>query len=383
MASVRFSLKRKTGNLTSIRATVHHLGARQIFSTGIRIHPGQWDAKRQKIKIPSNPAYENQLNAQLQEFRLALIQTSSTANSPVQLGARSIYLAITDHKKRMIAAGCSNMSLKSFSTLASKLALFSPGDIRIAAIDQRFIQEFAAWLNLRNYTNSHTRKMVRLLQTILGHENPQGNWRGVKLPPDKYRDEIYLTPQEIEMLRKADLKPSLQRVRDLFLVGCYTGLRFSDLGQVNSKRVIIINGTPVLRIDTQKTKHIVTLPVSQALADILRRYPDGIPLISNQKMNKYLKILAELAGLTQMVEVTEYRAGQPVRLQFRKCDLIYTHTARRSFATNGVIAGIPIPEMMKFTGHKSLSSFIRYIRTSNDDAALLYSTHAFFSGSSS
>lgn len=103
-----------------------------------------------------------------------------------------------------------------------------------------------------------------------------------------------------------------------------------------------------------------------------------IDYLKNQKENDYIKEVAKKAGINKIVKIKEYRGGKEIEQYFEKWELVTTHTARRSFATNAMLAGIPITEIMKMGGWKSISSFAKYIRTTQIETALQYANHDFF-----
>jgi hypothetical protein len=113
--------------------------------------------------------------------------------------------------------------------------------------------------------------------------------------------------------------------------------------------------------------------------EILEKY-EGIPprSASNQKMNIYLKELARAAELNDSVIVQEQKGNIKFPKTFFKHQLITTHTARRSFATNAFIAGIPAISIMKITGYKTEKAFMQYIRISQEENALKLASHPFF-----
>lgn len=102
---------------------------------------------------------------------------------------------------------------------------------------------------------------------------------------------------------------------------------------------------------------------------ILEKYPEGIPRISEQWLNKYIKILGKMAGLDELVEIKESRGGEVVTELYPKYKLLCTHTARRTGATLMYLAGIPIYDIMKVTGHKSVATLEKYIRADKLDVA--------------
>lgn len=185
-------------------------------------------------------------------------------------------------------------------------------------------------------------------------------------------ESIYLNEGELQALYDLDLTSNtrLDRVRDLFLVGCWTGLRFSDFTNIKAKD---IHGE-YIHMKTQKTGEKVVIPIHWTVKAIMTKYsdyPNSLPPdISNVNMNVYLK---ELAGMLDIFKVktdtTKTRAGMRVTTSKLKCDMITTHCARRSFATNMFKAGIPTITIMKVTGHKTERAFLTYIKVTPDEHA--------------
>jgi integrase len=95
-------------------------------------------------------------------------------------------------------------------------------------------------------------------------------------------------------------------------------------------------------------------------------------------MNKYLKEIGEDAKIKGKIQVTITKGGEVKKDTYNKFKLISTHTARRSFASNCYLAGIPAITIMKITGHKTESSFLRYIRISQEENANKLLDHPFF-----
>jgi integrase len=171
-------------------------------------------------------------------------------------------------------------------------------------------------------------------------------------------------------------KGKLAKVRDLFIIGCYTGLRFSDFIQIKQENIFESNK---IKIRTQKTGEIVVIPLHPFVREIMAKYDGNIPEpISNQKMNDYLKEIGQLAGLNELIEVTITKGGKLVKSTTEKYNLIMTHTARRSFATNLYMADVPSITIMNITGHKTEKNFLRYIRISQEENANKLLNHPFF-----
>ena len=190
-------------------------------------------------------------------------------------------------------------------------------------------------------------------------------------------ETIYLTEDELLKIYEHDYSENsrLGQTRDLFIIGCYTGLRFSDFSQLTTEN--IVNGQ--IKINTQKTEQTVVIPIHWTVKAILEKYSDtakGLPRpISNQKMNKYLKEIGKEVKLNDKVIVTTTKAGLRVQKTVEKHELITTHTARRSMATNLFLSGFPAISIMKITGHKTEKAFMSYIRISQEENAKLLQLH--------
>jgi integrase len=163
----------------------------------------------------------------------------------------------------------------------------------------------------------------------------------------------------------------------VFVLSCYTGLRFSDWGKYTPEN--IIEGGRLLKVMTFKTGELVVIPLSTTAREILNRYQGtSFRLPSNVKMNKTLKVIGQLAEMHQTMNVSSTSGGIVMTVLRMKWELITTHTARRSFATNAFLSGIPTISIMKITGHRTERSFLKYIRVSQLENAIKMAEHPFF-----
>ena len=181
-------------------------------------------------------------------------------------------------------------------------------------------------------------------------------------------ESIYLTQEEIQKIYNLDLSadPALDRIRDLFVVACWTGLRFSDISQVTPD--VVKNG--MITIVQGKTGGKVVIPVHHTVEAILKKY-DGVlpPVVKNQPFNRYLKIVAEKAELNDLVHKSITKGGVKRSKSYKKSELVVTHTGRRSFATNNYLMGVPSITIMAITGHKTETAFLRYIKVTPTEHA--------------
>lgn len=157
---------------------------------------------------------------------------------------------------------------------------------------------------------------------------------------------------------------ALAKTRDLFCFCAFTSLRYSDMA--NLKRTDITDD--ILYITTQKTHDRLPINLNKYAKAILEKYkderfPDGLalPVITNQKMNEYLKDICELCGFNTPITRVTFRAGKREETTEPKYDLIGTHAGRRTFICFALSSGIPPQVVMKWTGHSDYKAMKPYI----------------------
>ncbi len=157
---------------------------------------------------------------------------------------------------------------------------------------------------------------------------------------------------------------ALAKTRDLFCFCCFTSLRYSDMAKVKWSD---IEGN-ILHVTTQKTNDTIDINLNKYALEILDNYKDitlgtghALPVISNQKMNHYLKDLCELCEFNTPITKNFYRAGKRVEETYPKWELIGTHAGRRTFICFALSQGIPPQVVMKWTGHSDYKAMRPYI----------------------
>lgn len=181
-------------------------------------------------------------------------------------------------------------------------------------------------------------------------------------------DAVYLSVKEIKAINDVclDKHPHLMDYKSDLMLGCLTGLRFSDFSKI--KQDDLRDG--MLFKKQQKSDHWVVIPLRKDAQRILenRSFENFKPL-TNAEFNRHIKNLARLAGITEPV-THSYKKGNKLITETKpKCDWITSHTCRRSFCTNEFLAGTPVSLIMKISGHKSERDFFKYIRISPEEAA--------------
>lgn len=174
-------------------------------------------------------------------------------------------------------------------------------------------------------------------------------------------DAVYLSWEELSKVYHLDLskRKPLEKYRDLFVLGCLTGFRFSDYSNIKPEE--LRNG--MLYVTQVKTMATVVVPLRKDAKDILvGKYNMRMPQVSNANFNYYIKEVVKLAGIDDLVKIT-HKHGNMISEEIKpKYEWIVSHTCRRSFCTNEFLAKTPVHLIMAISGHKTEKSFRRYVK---------------------
>jgi len=355
-----------------------------------------WNKKKQRAKesrefmeaLELNRKLDRIENIILNEYRVLQNEGNFTKenlkeNLDIVLRGKksSGFNSFTDKFIKNITETKSKRTKQKFINLLLKLREFK-SSIDFADFDIDFFNKFLIFLNNKNYSKNHISGIIATIKQLLREAVLHGFKININVLNYKYTDEqsvsIYLTIEELEQLYSLELKGDKEKARDLFLIGAFTGLRFSDFTRI-SKEYIKDNFIDILTI---KTKQRVVIPLHYILKEILEKWNFTAPLFSknnlNVMLNRYLKELGQVAGFDDTIIKTITKGGVRRELRLKKWEMLTTHTARRSFATNAFKSGIPAISIMKITGHTSERSFLKYIKISQQENAELIAGHSFF-----
>lgn len=273
------------------------------------------------------------------------------------------------------ASSHEHSSNQEFNTVISNLEEFSQEKkVSLQFLDLRpdTAQSFAAWLiNQKGNSNQTVKKKITHYRILLNAavkaeiKIPQRafNYDIGKLPHEK--QDIALTHEELQALAMLDIQDNrrLRNVRDVLLFLCYTGLRYSDLNQLEARHEKIApSGIRVLEIFMQKTKKPVRVPLTEPAARIWDSYERKLPKISNQKFNDYAKEVAQLAGITETIVQNSYRGTVKETHTYERWQLVSAHVGRRTWATLSYKAGLPLEAIRIVLGHASIQQTEEYLR---------------------
>lgn len=391
-----------------IRMRVTYGGTRVDFTTGYRVDVAKWDESAQHVKAKTSNKQRqtaSEINDALDELRTELqkifkeYEVKEILPAPEELReAFNIKNKGESIKERDIKTALDAVPAVSLwerfdefvnvngrnnnwtkSTVA-KVNVFGrhlkafKEEVTFEYLDERGIAEFLDYLQeKKGMRNSTLSKMYGILLWFMKWALNQGyhtNNAYDRFKPRYKKPEkpiVFLTIEELKKVAAIEIpteKQYLERVRDVFFFCCWTGLRHSDVYNLRKSNVkkdhielTTIKTSDTLRIDLNKHSRAILAKY----ADVV--FPNGkvLPVISNQKMNDYLKELGILAELTEPITQTYYCQRERIEETRPKHELLCTHTGRRSFICNALALGIPPQVVMKWTGHSDYSAMKPYI----------------------
>ena len=392
-----------------IRMRVNFASKRIEFTTGYRIDAIKWDADKQRVKNScSNKLKQSasEINASLLEYYTEIqaifkkFEVEEAMPTPEQIKEAFNALhkpASEEPKTKEKVLPCdffqvfddfvedcgrqndwTDSTYEKFAAVKNHLTNFREG-LTFEFFDERGLNDYVGYLrDVKEMRNTTIGKQLSFLKWFLRwafkkgvHQNNAYDSYKPKLKSTQ-KKIIFLTWDELNRLREFKIpfnKQALERVRDVFLFQCFTGLRYSD---VFNLRRSDIKGDHI-EVTTVKTSDSLIIELNNHSKAILDKYKDVafeddkvLPVITNQKMNDYLKELAELAGIDEPVRQTYYRGNERIDEVTPKYALLGTHAGRRTFICNALALGIPPQVVMKWTGHSDYKAMKPYIDIADD-----------------
>ena len=392
-----------------IRMRVNFASKRIEFTTGYRIDSAKWDADKQRVKNGcSNKLKQSasEINASLLEYYTEIqsifkrFEVEDVMPTPEQIkeAFNALHKPVSEEPKpKKEALPCdffqvfddfvedcgrqnnwTDSTFEKFAAVKNHLTNFREG-LTFEFFDERGLNDYVGYLrDVKEMRNTTIGKQLSFLKWFLRwafkkgvHQNNAYDSYKPKLKSTQ-KKIIFLTWDELNRLREFKIpsnKQALERVRDVFLFQCFTGLRYSD---VFNLRRSDIKGDHI-EVTTVKTSDSLIIELNNHSKAILDKYKDVafeddkvLPVITNQKMNDYLKELAEMARIDEPVRQTYYRGNERIDEVTPKYALLGTHAGRRTFICNALALGIPPQIVMKWTGHSDYKAMKPYIDIADD-----------------
>lgn len=397
MARVKFYLKNSP---TKNKKIVAHIfiekqQPRLYYFTNETIQPPQWDIDKQRArtkgadKAPGAAALNSYLDSLENEILTSIyeIKRDEPLSSYQTVKARLLsklnqvqektFLEYYDDFLRINANQVSKGTNINRQTLRKVLAGFVNNQkqpLKFSSIDRLFWEKFYTYLTLdRKLRVSTCKQYLNMIKTFLLWTFERGLHHNLEFKKFKLsvptKEIVYLEPDELQKIIDIDLtaKPGLDQVRDLFLFGCFTGARYSDISTIT--RADIQNNIWHLR--THKTKDSLRIPLNDIAISILEKYKDTpapLPVSIIQTAIRQIRKVCKLAGIDTPVKTTKYIGTNRIDETKPKYELIGTHTARRTFVTLSILQGIKPETVMKITGHSDYKTMQKYLNITNKEA---------------
>jgi integrase len=406
MASATFVLKEpKSKDKTLIYLLFRYEGQKLKYSTKQKVLPKFWNPEIQRVRETKQFMQYAEFNALLQKiedkvfdcYRKMLIDgikpTTDKLRKELNKKIVSGEMSTQNDLINFIDFSIKNSvkrpnTILSYKSTLNQLTNFKAKynrQLTFDNIDLEFYEDFMKYCLNKKYSPNTIGSYIKNIKVFMNEAVDKKLTTNTEYKSRRFKkvseeaENIYLTQAELTKIFQKDFskKKALDRIRDMFIIGCYTGLRYSDLFTINNDN-LIDKGTK-LKIKTEKTGELVIIPLHNYIKTIIKKH-GGIPQykITNQAMNESLKDIAEQSGIKDTILITSTKGNTVETIPYKKHELVSVHTARRSFATNAYLNDIPTISIMKITGHKTEKSFLKYIKISQEDNANKLTNHSFF-----
>lgn len=394
--SIRFFLEKrkdKTGGLivknVPLLMEVTFRGLRFRKNVGVRLNAEQWLEDTQTMKrnnFTSQGESSTEVNAKVNNLKSEVGRimarcdveeiTPTVAFLTSELSKDNKVVLISDTMDEFMSVEGTNNSwtestIKKFTTLKNLINDFNP-KLEFADITEDTLSSFVQFLlNEKKYRNSTVVKNMKLVNWFMNYATRKGYNRMLdykdfkpKLKGANEKKVLFLKWDELMNLYNLEIENvCLAQVRDVFCFCCFTGLRHSDVYNLKWSNV----REDCIDIVTVKTDDHIVIELNHYSRSILDKYRDFglkkdkcLPVISNQKMNDYLKEVGQLAELNDPITTVYFRGSERIEETKPKWAYLTTHLGRKTFAASAVFLGVPAEVLMKWTGHKSHSMLEKY-----------------------
>jgi integrase len=411
MANILFKLRQEKGTEPQPIYLVYWFGSKEriFYPTGLKINPQHWNKRNNRVRDLVECTTKEIINARLNQLETEtdkfIMNLKADGKQPTKENLRAFLDNLANPKTNeqqtfsdfindFVENGATKINpttgryvtlrtVQGYQKFRDYFTQFEATKKRkydFENIDLDFYEDFTAYLRGVGLSTNTIGKYIRILKTILNEATEKGLNNKTAYKSHRFKvveeesDTIYLNESELNQLYDFDFSNNkrLERVRDLFLVGAWTGLRFSDFTRISKEH---IKGN-FIEIEQQKTGKRVLIPLHPVVSDIWKRYGEALPPnITNQKLNDYIKEVCQIVGLTEYEHKAITRGGVKISTKYEKWELVSSHTARRSFATNLYLSGFPTLSIMQVTGHRTEKAFMRYIKVTPEQHAKLLRLH--------
>lgn len=399
-----FKLKQPNGTKESLiyfRSFFNNENKNFIYSTGEKIKPSEWDFEGRQPNDLNGRTKRAEIHRSVKmqldrysSFFTEIVNRYKNINEELtvdilkqrfdekfkKITVKSdffrIYQEFLDEKENDYTGNSiSNSTLKRYKCNKNLLEDFESNckvKISLGKFDDKLYNKFLKYcIEEKKHSANTLHRNVGLLKTFLlwalnKKYTYNNNFIAFKKPAKFTTDEIALNYEQVELIYNYDFSENkrLERVRDLFVFGCTTGMRFGNYSTISRSDV---DGNFIRVIDLKSKSKNLAIPLNSISRSILEKYDYNLPSITNQKMNEYIKEVFKKLEFTDEIKKTMKYGDELVDQKAEFWTRISSHTARRSFITIMKNKRVPDKVIMSYTGHTSLEVFNAYYRPSEDD----------------
>lgn len=363
---------------------------RVTISLGVTIPVDAWDKESQRAIFCEDRKYINEIidkaDRAINKIFAYAVKSKMSLSEIANLYRRMMGLEEKDEKGRVEKSFMSFYQMWAQTSFANHKAsrqtlyhfrvfqkFIGKADVSYDDITYNLYLKFLDYLNKQNYKTNMQGTFIRSLKAAMNEAHKRGYHNNLAytqfVKPVEKVTTVSLTMDEVNRLYKAELSGAMEQARDLFILGCYTGLRFSDCTRLTKEE----GNKDIITKIQQKTKEEVNIPVHPRVREILNKW-NGAPTLSVQKINTHIKTICASVGINDTIEV---RDGNKISYK-KKWEMVSSHTARRTAATNLLLSGATIYEVSRFLGHTSVSQTQVYLRITSRENANNLAKNKFF-----
>lgn len=228
-----------------------------------------------------------------------------------------------------------------------------------------FMGDFLAFCKYEEYGENTIYRSLNFVRTVLNFAEKRGIRtfvREIEVRKDTLEAEpVTLTETELAQLQNTEMPVELKAAKDWLLISCYTGQRISDFMNFSATQIKKLSDMSCIEFRQVKTNKKILLPLHPVVLSILEENGNDFPpRQSPTKYNYLIKMVAEKAGISNLLYSTKRFSHRAHKALVEKFSIITSHIGRRSFATN-FYGKIPTPLLMQATGHSTEQMFLKYI----------------------
>lgn len=364
-----------------------------VYPTQVSVHPKNWDKKQRRVKNTNAEPMRFLMNKLLTSlYEKAEFIYHESINEKIPLTKEYLKKALEGGEKQITLFGfiekyiaesqnrtnpktglkISYRTIQEYNTTLKNLKEFQKENdesLNWRKVSVNTFKDFRNFLtSVKKYSLNNTAKHLENFRQFLREAKDEKfefdheilNSKRIPVAREEAVN-VALSEEELKRIENLKLIGIKEKVRDLFLVSCWTGLRISDFNNLKSHNIKHMKEGDFIEKYQKKTGGLVVIPCFQIVKDILNKWNDVLPSVSDQKINMHLKEICKEAKINSVVQKRITKGGERLNIAHEKWEMCSSHTGRRSFCTNMIKRGYNIKSVMLISGHQKEKVFLKYL----------------------